>query len=253
MDGPRIRFRPSCNGPLHLGSLYTAWQNWNAARARGGKFILIADATVPTHTTGTKLTDEAVQGFLKSWHEDLEWFGVLPDEWHRSDEPNLTAAHEAAVDKLGIPHFGSDMQAPGLLRYVWPTAESGPTCSYSPWLVAGRVTDDHELDISGFVRGADLIHECQLYDFVCWQLYGYRGRVLQEYVPILCGADGGKFSKSEGSLPVSVLREAGHTPEEIKAAFMAPQFAGMEYGAAGLKYAFIQLAQEWQNRVYSGH
>jgi glutamyl/glutaminyl-tRNA synthetase len=238
----RVRFRPSLNGLLHLGGLYTAWCCWTLAKARGGEFILIADATVPKGHGNIPLSGSGEKRLMDGWLKDLDWLGCYPDETVRSDRPDLVAAHHAACKNLGVPMQDGSI-APTLNRYVWSGAESGPIASYQPYLTVGRVTDDHELGISAFHRGADLVTEAQLYDWMAWQLFGYSYRVQQQYGPVLCTPEGTKFSKSDGCpWTGEALRSAGYTPGDILTAFHNLQPIGtMAYGDSALRYAVPPL------------
>lgn len=234
----RTRFRPSLNGPLHLGSLYVAWKNWQMARAYGGQFVLLADADVPEGKYGRPVATELADELLTGWVADLTWFGITPDEVRRSDEPALREAHYAAAKRLGVePTDGK--QAPNIDRYV-RSASDGMTAAYQPWLTIGRVSDDHELGISAFVRGGDLYSEAQLYDWLCWQLYGFSYRVQQEYMAQIID-DGGKLSKSSGAPSVLEYRCAGVSPADIKTAFENLEFGPMVYGSYAVRYCTVPL------------
>jgi len=219
---------------LHLGSLYVAWHNWKTARAYGGEFVLIADCDVPEGKYGKPVDEALAESLLAGWMADLEWFGIAPDAVHRTDEPDLREAHYAAAQRLGIiPTDGK--QSANIDRYVRSSSD-GMTAAYQPWLTVGRVSDDHELGISAFVRGGDLQSEAQLYDWLCWQLYGFSYRVQQEYVCQIVDENGEKLSKSNGSPTVLDYRAAGVTPAQLKAAFADLQFAPFAYGAQSTRY-----------------
>jgi glutamyl/glutaminyl-tRNA synthetase len=233
----RVRFRPSCNGPLHLGSLYTAWQCWQIAKSRGGEFVLIADCTVPEGKWGRRMTKDERHDQVEEWLEDLNWLGLTPQLVVHSSDDRLRAAHHIACQQLRVP-IQDGSEVPSLNRYVWGPWEGGTLTSYQPYLVVGRVTDDHELGISAFMRGADLLAEAQLYDWFAWQLYGYNYRVQQGYGPVLCGPEGEKFSKSAGCpWTVAALKADGYTPEGVLAGLSNLRKAPPQYGDAAQQYA----------------
>lgn len=213
----RTRFRPSANGPLHFGGAYVARQNWWFARAKGGKFVLIVDDVVPVYTWGPSAEQcQRMREYGERFVEDLTWLGWAPDEVHYASE--FHAAHMEAVANLGLPR-PSYREVPCLLRYVHTCSESGNTCSYNPWLTAGRVSDDHCLGITDFVRGGDLVGEVQLYDHFARTLYGEGHRVNQDYTEIIVEPSGaGPCSKSDGTAGIADYREAGVSAEQIREA-----------------------------------
>ncbi|MCY4237139.1 MAG: tRNA glutamyl-Q(34) synthetase GluQRS [Rhodospirillaceae bacterium] len=65
------RFAPSPTGLLHLGHVFSAWQAWSLAMARGGRFLLRLEDT----DTG-RCRREFEQAIL----EDLAWLGLKWEE-----------------------------------------------------------------------------------------------------------------------------------------------------------------------------
>ncbi len=72
-----FRFAPSPNGLLHLGHVYSAALNHDAARACGGRFLVRIEDIDRARCT------PALEARLLS---DLEWLGLSPDESPRPSE-----------------------------------------------------------------------------------------------------------------------------------------------------------------------
>lgn len=64
------RIAPSPTGDFHLGTARTAWFNWLAARASGGRFLLRID------DTDLARNDPASVQVI---HDSLAWLGLAPD------------------------------------------------------------------------------------------------------------------------------------------------------------------------------
>ena len=183
----RIRFRPTTNGPLHIGGAFTAFRCWDAAQQYNGDFVLIEDDVVVLAKYGSIARAEQVVGqTLEEIRDerlaDLEWLGIAPDAVHFASE--FAEAHEKAAAQLGLRHWKAEGR-PLYNTFVEAVNCPGGLIPYHAWLVAGRVSDDHELGVTGFVRGADLIYEAQLYDHFARTLYGMSYQVLQAYMPIV--------------------------------------------------------------------
>lgn len=232
------RFRPTPNGLLHLGGAYTAWQNWKAAQAGGGEFILIWDDV--QHLRKDPLVSRPVmRRMAEAQRRDLEWFDCPPDRCAWASE--FSEAHRTCLGRLGIPEESPDFGQN--LRYVHSLAQSGAVAQYSAWLVAGRVSDDHELGVTAFVRGGDLYSEAVLYDYFAVLLYGDSYRILQDYLAQLyTPSTNSKISKTRGGWTLAECREAGYTPEEIKRvlANLSPVKANIGIGA--LRYVAVPVS-----------
>jgi glutamyl/glutaminyl-tRNA synthetase len=233
----RTRFRPTANGRLHLGGALVARHNYQYARAKAGEFVLIVDDVVPFFKWGPNRSEtsphrmaECRAGFL----EDLEWLGIPPGSHIMASD--LQIAHEAAARTLGIerpPWCG------WCLDRIINTPTGSNTCaSYHPWLVAGRVSDDYELGVTEFTRGADLYGECQLYDWFSWQLYGAGRRVMQEYTATVVAPETQTpCSKSAGTGTIAEYRAAGIKPEAIHEVLDSlTRLPGTGYGSYNIGY-----------------
>lgn len=231
----RTRFRPSANGPLHFGGAYVARQNWTDAQSKGGKFLLIVDDVVPVFKYGASAAlTVRMREHGEAFRRDLEWLDWAPDEMHFASE--FAEAHHVAAEVLGCNPCAYP-NGPCLQRNVMAMHETGLTSSYHPWLTAGRVTDDHELGVTEFVRGGDLVGEVQLYDHFARTLYGEGYRILQEYMEIIIEPDNGNVcSKSDGTAGIADYREAGVTAEQVREALANLLELPATYGNAQPSY-----------------
>lgn len=233
----RTRFRPSANGPLHFGGAYVARQNWWCARSKGGEFILIVDDVCPTFKYGESLElTKSVRAWGDQFQRDLEWLGYAPDLTVYASE--FADAHRDAAARLNITSCGYP-DLPSLQRYVHSISE-GTEDTYHPWLTLGRVTDDHTLGVTDFLRGGDLIGEILLYDHLARTLYGEGCRINQQYTEVIVEpATDHVCSKSDGTPGIADYREAGVTPEQINEALGKLLDVPGAYGKAAINYRQI--------------
>jgi glutamyl/glutaminyl-tRNA synthetase len=113
--------------------------------------------------------------------------------------------------------------------------------TYHPWLTLGRVTDDHEIGVTEFFRGADLFPECQLYDHLARQLYGEGYRILQEYGYTIVDPKFDRIcSKSESAGSIADYREAGVSSDQIMEALTDLEDMTGAYGASCTQYMKVK-------------
>ena len=76
------------------------------------------------------------------------------------------------------------------------------------------VVDDHDMDITHVIRGADHLRNA----FRQTQIYRALGWLVPKFghVPLIFGADGAKMSKRHGALGVEQYRELGYLPEALR-------------------------------------
>jgi glutamyl/glutaminyl-tRNA synthetase len=236
----RTRFRPSANGRLHFGGALVARNNWWYARALGGQFVLIVDDVNPLFKYGdSPAVRESVHRYGELFCEDLEWLGCPPDLTVYASA--YWDAHREAARQLGVSPCAYPAN-PSLQLWVQTPPGQCNEFTYSPWLTLGRVTDDHELGITGFVRGGDLVHESGLYDYFGRQLYGMGYSVWQQYHVIVVEPDGNVCSKSDGTTGIHAYREAGVTSEQINAALDNLLTLPHGYGRASAQYVQVDAA-----------
>jgi glutamyl-Q tRNA(Asp) synthetase len=90
MPPPVFRFAPSPNGYLHLGHAYSACENFDAARANGGRFLLrIEDID----------TIRCKPEFESAIYDDLAWLGIAWERPVRRQSEHF-AFYRGAIDRL---------------------------------------------------------------------------------------------------------------------------------------------------------
>jgi glutamyl-Q tRNA(Asp) synthetase len=87
---PVFRFAPSPNGHLHLGHAYSALLNFEAARQRGGRFLLRIEDIDPARCRPE---------FESAIYEDLAWLGIAWEQPVRRQSEHL-ADYRDALEKL---------------------------------------------------------------------------------------------------------------------------------------------------------
>jgi glutamyl-tRNA synthetase len=82
----RVRFAPSPTGRLHVGNIRAALFNWLFAKREGGHFLLRSDDTDASRST---------EAFEKGILHDLDWLGLVHDEYARQSERFSVYEHVA--------------------------------------------------------------------------------------------------------------------------------------------------------------
>ena len=220
------RFAPSPSGDLHLGGARTAYFNWLAARASGGRFILRID-----DTDALRSKDEYTQGII----ETMKWLGLTYDEivyqsknWQRyhrlahqlmenkqaeygdggaiilSEVPNLPKSwkDEIAGD---IEITGDDVRlmAKGI---VLMKSDTTPTYQWASCI------DDMDHHINYIIRGQDHITNTAR-QIAIWTALG--ATVPQMAHVGLIHFNGKKLSKRDGAAGMLYYRNAGYSPEAV--------------------------------------
>ena len=122
---PVFRFAPSPNGYLHLGHALSALQNFEAARASGGRFLLRIE-----DIDATRCRPE----YERAIHEDLAWLGIAWEEPVRRQSMHMSdygaALQRLERDGLLYPAFESRAEIARLVRQrelvaPWPRDPDG--------------------------------------------------------------------------------------------------------------------------------
>lgn len=162
------RIAPSPTGMMHIGTARTAYFNWLAARATGGKFILRIDDTDETRN------DESAVAVID---EGLNWLGLIADERYRqSDRKDLYAAAARRLldeGKAYLAENGAVLLKAGLDaswtthdgKVMVATAKEQALADDQPLLRAdgtpiyhfASVFDDVDMGITLVIRGSDHI------------------------------------------------------------------------------------------------
>lgn len=225
------RIAPSPTGDLHLGTVRTAYFNWLAARASGGKFILRID-----DTDRARSEDRYTNAIL----DTLTWLGLNWDELHfqshRFDRHRLVAdqwlkAGLARRDEKGnvrvdttlaeaekpLPREWVDIVG-GIIKIsdddratlngITMVREDGtPTYQWA------SVVDDMDLGVNLIIRGTD--HITNTSKQVClWHMLGFDAGMKFAHVGLI-GQGGKLLSKRDGSMSMRTYMDKGYDPDAV--------------------------------------
>jgi len=201
------RFNPTCNGPLHVGHLYTILVNWMEAKRSGGKFYLRFDDTQIgwNHQLG-KAQVEQYKQLIK---DDLAWLGINAEYISQAEIIpqvedllyNIFHYHPEPEHYFG--EIGSELA--GCPHHFYP---------YTDRLTSEKAIMDAMININWLIRGMDLITEDCLYLHFCYK-FGIKPPVTS-YVPrLLFEGGGGVVSKTTGGNKIYQFREAGMSPDDL--------------------------------------
>ncbi len=238
------RFAPSPTGRLHLGHAYSALFAADRAARAGGRFLLRIE-----DIDRGRCRPEYEAGIL----EDLAWLGLEWEEPVRRQSDRM-ADYAAALDRLdqagllypcfctrreieaaaSAPHGPEGPAYPGFCRALSPAERRRRIAGDEPHalrLIHGDavlarkdirtsyhlavVVDDALQGVTLVTRGADLAFAMPLHKHL-QQLLGLPTPDYEHH-PLLLDADGRRFAKRDRSPTLQSLREAGVTPEEVRA------------------------------------
>ena len=118
---PVFRFAPSPNGYLHLGHALSALLNFDAARARGGRFLLRIE-----DIDATRCRPE----FETAIYEDLAWLGITWEEPVRRQSQHMSEYGEALRQAGARRAALSGVREPRARSPGWSGSERG---GRAPW------------------------------------------------------------------------------------------------------------------------
>ena len=214
------RIAPSPSGDMHIGTARTAYFNWLAARATGGKFILRID-----DTNQEKNKPEYTQVIL----DTMEWLELDYDEIHYQSKRfdlYLLAAHKLvsegkakvldngaiALTEISMPQkwlddiagsiaiSGDDFQNAQELILI--RGDGSPTYHFS------SVYDDANLGINYILRGVDHISNTARQIAI----FNALGKDLPRFAHIgLIHQNGKKLSKRDGAASILHYKDNGYS------------------------------------------
>jgi len=213
------RVNTNCNGPLHLGHLYTAKINEAFAHERGGHFVWRFEDTCQS---ARLIAGERLPVIREQQRADIEWLGLQVDEWCQQSDM-LAQAHRSWQEH-GYEPFLVDEVNPPCPVFVGEQEQGFVSYPWTPLLTAERVWLDRMNRVTHVIRGKDLVTEYSLYCQLC-MTFGLPIPV-HVYLPRLYGSRG-NISKTAGGHTIAELRADGWTPEQIhdmiaKAALITP-------------------------------
>lgn len=248
--GYRGRFAPSPTGPLHFGSLLTAFGSWLLARHAGGEWwVRIEDIDTPREVPGAARNQLATlaafglqadaepvwqsrRGALYQAAVERLLDAGLAFECHcsRSELAAEGGIHHRCVARQRRPHPAIRLRVPPGSGAAFDDGLQGPQ-RQDVYAAVGDfvlrradglwayqlavVVDDADQDISHVVRGADLL------DSTPRQILLQRALALPTprylHLPLVLDAHGHKLSKSDSALPV----RAGDPLPALRAAWRA--------------------------------
>lgn len=223
MKAEITRIAPSPTGMMHIGTARTAYFNWLAARATGGKFILRIDDTDATRN------DEAAVSVID---EGLSWLGLQADErFRQSDRQDVYAAvAEKLLDegKAVRAENGAVLLADGLNaswtsydgKAMIPTHKEQALADGQPILRAdgtpiyhfASVVDDADTGITLVIRGSDHISNT----FRQAAIFRALGKEPPVFSHVgLITQNKKKMSKRDGAASLLNYRDEGYDPDAL--------------------------------------
>lgn len=213
------RIAPSPSGYFHLGTARTAYFNWLAARATGGKFILRIDDTnlAKSDDAYVQVIYDAMeylgldydltfrQSDRNAWYHQVADDLISRDKAYRADgavflKHTLVADHfiDSALGRVGVTQIDVDF----IRDMVLIKSDGTPTYHFA------NVVDDIDHDINFIIRGNDhtnnTMKQIALYEAI--------GGVLPKYshIGLLCDLKTGKkLSKSDGAPSLISYKDQG--------------------------------------------
>ena len=211
------RVAPSPTGDFHLGTARTAWFNWLAARASGGRFILRID-----DTDLARNTEASVQVIF----DCMDWLGLDFDETFRqSDRLNryrgaasvllsrglaMEADNGAVLLKDGRAAPWHDIiggaQLPGAKHHELAAGQVLIKADGMPTFHFATVIDDIDCGITHVIRGID--HHTNTFRHSA--IHAAMGSTMPVHAHLgLIMMDGKKMSKRDAAASLLGYRDAG--------------------------------------------
>jgi len=244
----RSRFAPTPSGHLHIGNALSFIVTWCWMRRLGGTVLLRIDDLDTDRTRGAFLDDifDNLEWLGLDWDEGPRDRSDFVEHWSQHHRMPL---YRAAIERLKeMPEVlfactctrgqlaqsgcrdrylgtcrakGLPFDTPGMkLRFVAP---DGPTGDFVVWKKDGfpayqlaSLVDDEHFGVTHIVRGADLRDSTEMQRRLAGAL-GYESFLKVHFLhhPLVVDSGGRKFSKSDGSLSITALRQGGVTPAGI--------------------------------------
>lgn len=217
------RIAPSPTGDFHLGTARTAYFNWLAARASGGRFILRID-----DTDLARNNEDSVRVIL----ECMDWLGLDHDDMFRQsdrlpryrevadtlirDGKAIIAENGGIVMRDGIAAPWTDLiggtQAPGPKNHELAAGQVLIKADGMPVYHFASVIDDIDSGVNLVIRGID--HHTNTFRHSA--IYGAVGAPMPDFAHLgLIMLDGKKMSKRDDAASLLSYRDAGVDPDAM--------------------------------------
>lgn len=217
------RIAPSPTGDFHIGTARTAYFNWLAARAGGGRFILRID------DTDLARNNDASVGVI---HDCLDWLGLVPDAVYRqSDRLDLyrgiaddlirrglavTADNGGVLLKGGCSAPWNDIisghAVPGDVHHDLAADQVLIKADGMPVYHFASVVDDIDMGVNLVIRGMD--HHTNTYRHA--GLYKALDATLPDFAHLgLITMNKKKLSKRDAAASLLGYRDGGTDPDAM--------------------------------------
>lgn len=201
------RFAPSPTGMMHIGSARTAYFNWLAARASGGKFILRID------DTDISRNDDANVNIII---EAMNWLGMDYDNIYYQSRRiafyNLVINKMIKSDKAYINDDAVYLRVIDNDDIVLRRSNGMPTYHLA------SVVDDWMMDVNYIIRGTDHISNLPRHKYIWNTISSFCDKSLDfpkiDHVGLI-RKDNKKLSKRDGASSILEYRDAGYVPEAM--------------------------------------
>ena len=222
------RIAPSPTGDFHLGTARTAYFNWLAARATGGKFILRVDDTD---------SERNVSGAADVIYDCMDWLGLdFDDDFTQSSR--LDRYHAVAMSLVTQGFATVADNGAVLLNWdvptTWTDAMAGVMVANDndrklynnqvllkgngmPIYLFATVVDDIDSNINYVIRGADHFtnthRHAAIYDALgaTKPLFAHVGLIM---------VDKKKMSKRDKAASLLGYRDSGYSPEAVRSTLL---------------------------------
>ena len=140
------------------------------------------------------------------------------DAWRERD-PAEAPAGIPPVTRFKAPRGGDTVVQDGVLGEIRVAASQLDDmvllrADGTPTYNLAVVVDDHDLEVSHILRGADhlnnAVRQTNLYRALNWEVPKF------SHLPLIHGPDGAKLSKRHGAMGVAAYRDLGYVPEALR-------------------------------------
>jgi glutamyl-tRNA synthetase len=222
----RVRFAPSPTGYLHIGGVRTALFNYLYAKNQQGQFLLRIEDTD---------RERSRPEFEKEIAEALRWLGLEWDEEivRQSERLEIYRRYALELVQRGLA-YEEKTDGRTAVRFKMPKKKAAfhdlvygetefDTALFDDLVILKSdgypvyhwacVVDDHEMQITHVVRGADHLsntpRQIQMFEAMGWKPPKYA------HLPLIMGPDGTPLSKRHGAVSLNSFKDGGFLPQGL--------------------------------------